>query len=230
MKIKYKLFKHIIYLFIAILFSTLVVTLFNLGKYFYFLIPTSIFFLLNYGVKTYLAKRFGFEVYMNFLKIKRFWFSNQYKTKVDIPIWLIIPLFFSFISYGGLKILTIIGFDYKETLKRHTNRFVFAEYDIAKISIISSIISLILILLFVYFNLKEFAIVSAWLLLSTFLPFGNLDGAKVFYSNWMVWCFYFILYLFTIILTQISGIISSILIALILSLSISLYLLYKYIK
>jgi hypothetical protein len=203
-------------------------SIFDYGKIFLYFLYILFFFLLNFFSKYFFSKYLGFDVKSKFLTINRYWFGDQYKIKYPIPIWIFIFIV-SFITFNAIKLLTVLGFEYRENIERVKRKFEYAEYDITKISIVSLLVCFFTTVILFYID-RNFAFIGIWFVLSNILPFGSLDGARIFYSNWIVWFFYFVFFFFTFIFMNTPISFLSLLFSLILACCIGVYFLYKYIK
>jgi hypothetical protein len=215
---------------IASAFAALIFSLFSIQNYFSFFLSTLFFFILFYVIKFLLAHRFGFKLSTRFLTFRRFWFGDKYKTPYPIPAWLIFPLVVSALTYNGIKLLTILGYSYEPTIKRLKSRFSIDERDMAKIDIASLLIIFAFTALFHYIGLSNFAAVGAWFIVSNMLPIASLDGGKIFHATWLGWSFYFVFFVISLALIQVTGIIISLVLAAIFALSLFIYLLYWYLE
>jgi len=222
------MYEDIINIILASAICAIAFSIFNFEKIFLYFLFILFFFLLNFFSKYFFAKILGFDIKSKFLAIGRYWFGDQYKLKFPIPVWIFVFLI-SFITFGAIKLFTVIGFEYKENIERVKRKFEYAEYDITKISIISLLICFFITIILFYLH-KDFALIGIWFVLTNVLPFGSLDGARIFYSNWIIWFFYFTFFFFTFILINLANYFLSIFFALILACCVGLYLLYKYLN
>ncbi len=222
------MYKDLINLVLASAICAIAFSIFDMQKVFLYFLFALFFFLLNFFSKYFFAKYLGFDVRSKFLVIGRYWFGDQYKMKYPIPIWVFVFII-SFITYSAIKLFIVLGFEYKENIERVKRKFEYAEYDIAKISILSLLVCFFVTTILFYIDLN-FALVGIWFVLSNILPLGSLDGGRIFYSNWIVWFFYFVFFLFAFILINLANYFLSIFLALILACCVGLYLLYKYIR
>lgn len=222
--------KDLINLLIASFFTALLFSLFEINKFFSFLLPSFFFFFFCYCIKTIFAHYYGFKIKSRFLSLKRIWFGDKYKTKIPIPIWLILPLLMSLVTFNTIKLLTIVGYEYSETIKRVKRKYQTVEFEIAKISMASLLFIFGLFVIFHYIGFSEFASVAAWFLISNLLPFGILDGSRIFHSSWIAWSFYFVFILIALLLMNIASIFISLTFAMILALLILIFSLYKYLR
>ncbi|MEM4647829.1 MAG: hypothetical protein QXO12_00755 [Candidatus Pacearchaeota archaeon] len=226
-----KIYNDLINLFLASVIAAFCIALFKIENYFYYLFPCLLFFFLTYFVKRIVSQKFlYYDIESKFLSIKRFWFSDQSKIPFPFPIGIFFALFFSLISYGGIQILALLGYEYKEKIGRIRKKYRLREQDLTTISVISLLSGYLLLLIFYISNLDEFAKVIVWLLFSCSLPFGSLEGSRIFHANWILWIFYFSLFSLSLILVNITQKFMLIILALIFAILIALYFLYKYIK
>lgn len=225
-----KIYEDLINLFLASVIAAFCIALFKIENYFYYLLPCIIFFFLTYFIKKIASEKLDYNIKSKFLSIRRLGFSDQSKLPFSFPIGIFFALFFSLISYGAIQVLTLLGYEYEEKIGRIRKKYRFREQDLTSISIVSLITGYILVLIFYILNLKEFAIASSWLLISNSLPFGSLDGSRIFHANWMIWVFYFSLFLISLILINITQTIIAIILSIIAACLIGLYILYQYLK
>ncbi|MEM2821985.1 MAG: hypothetical protein QXE64_00095 [Candidatus Pacearchaeota archaeon] len=213
---------------LAIALGTLLFALFDIQKYFYFLIPVAAFVLVSYFAKFLAARHFGFKIRTRLTSLQRFWFSDQYKSPFPIPVWLILPLLIAFLSYGTIKLMTFMGTLYKPEPKRLFRKFELDEFDMAKINISSIIACAFLVFLFHAFSLYDFAAVGAWFIVSNLIPLGSLDGSRIFYASWLTWTFLFVFCIIALALVHLTNVIISVILGLLVAVIVFVYFLYKY--
>lgn len=159
------------------------------------------------------------------LDFRRFGFSEKYRLKYPIPVWLIIPVLFVFLTKGIVKIFTIEGFTLDTSESRVGRIFTeLSESEIAAIAVVGPITNLI-IAFFASFVDQNFAILNVWFALFSLIPLGNLDGTKIFFGGRILWAFMFILTLAMLILLHVTNPIISLITGLILAAVITIWLL-----
>lgn len=200
---------------IASALAAIIFSIFNLNKIFYIFIPALIFFLVNYFSKLIAAKIKGFDIKSRFLKIERYWFAEWGKFPVALPAWLIFPLLFSLLSYGVIKLFTFLGFEYKERIERVIRKREYREKDIAIISAIGLASCYLLTLIFHALGLYQYALIGIWFTLTNSLPFGSIDGGKIFIFSWIIWASIFIFLLISLFVLNLTNIWVSIILGII---------------
>ena len=117
------------------------------------------------------------------------------KFKKEIPTGIILPLIFSIISFGTIKILSLLTYETRALKARASKRFgfySFTEMTDWHTGLIGAagIVSVLLISLITYFlpaNLEYFASVSVFYAFVNMLPISNLDGTQIFFGSRVLW-------------------------------------------
>ncbi|MEM4318342.1 MAG: hypothetical protein QW244_00750 [Candidatus Pacearchaeota archaeon] len=213
---------------LAIVLGALLFALFDIQKYFYFLIPVAAFVFVSYFAKILAARHLGFKIRTRLTSLQRFWFSDQYKSPFPIPIWLVLPLLIAFLSYGTIKLMAFMGTLYKPEPKRLFRKFELDEFDMAKINMASIIACAFLVFLFHALSLYDFAAVGAWFVISNMFPLGSLDGSRIFYGSWLAWIFIFVFCAIELVLIHLVSPLISIIIGILFAFVIFIYFLYQY--
>jgi Zn-dependent protease len=140
----------------------------------------------------------------------RLWGVYQYGIKPDmhfkkeVPFGLIIPLIFSIISLGLVKIMTFITYETRALKHRAAKRFGYYSYTEMTdwhngLIGAAGIISALLISLIAYFPGWEYlSKMAAYYAFWNMLPLWDLDGTQIFFGNKIV---YSILGIITLIFT-----------------------------
>lgn len=129
---------------------------------------------------------------------QRYGFKREQYLKTPLPAGIIVPFFMSLISYGYIIWLAALEFDVFSTSARASKRhgkFRFTEMTdihiglIASAGIVLSLISAVIGYIFSGFipPALDFAKLSVFYALFSLLPFGSLDGTKVFFGSRIIW-------------------------------------------
>jgi len=171
-----------------------------------FLIAALIIFV-NVTVKKIVAPHYSIKIEHKIFEFRRWGWYERSKFKKSIPMGLILPFFISFISLGMIKIFTLLQFDYenlktKRVLrKRGIHRYSEVnEYDMAFTAAWGFWALIFLAVIGSFFNqplLSKYAIFYGFWNL---IPFGNLDGTKLFFGSFFNWTLLFIAYLISLII------------------------------
>lgn len=143
-------------------------------------------------------------------KFRRYWWHLRSYLKKPFPIGIVLPFFLSLFSLGIIKPLTILQFDAenipeKRILKARgrIRKMEINEFDLS-ITASAGFYSLLLLsiigMIFKYPELAKYSVYyGAWNL----VPWGGLDGTKVFFWNafhWFLLAIFYILFIIGLIL------------------------------
>jgi len=143
-----------------------------------------------------IAKRYGAETEIKMWSITRFWFTKKTKFLFVIgkkqfesfPIGIILPLLINLISFGNVYVPLTNSTDIKEDIRKRTGRrFVhITELETGIIALSGAMVSLFLAFVFSIIGREFFSqliTINLWMALFSFVPFGNLDGTKIFFGS-----------------------------------------------
>ena len=163
---------------------------------FYFLI-SAIIIIVSVFTKKIIAKMLDSKVEIVFWQLSRYWITKASYLRQPLPIGLILPLLLSFITAGITKFLGFFQFSMtalpsKVTKKYGAKRFsTVTEWDAGLVAFYSMVVVIILTIISAIlsknynalFPFKEMAKYSFYFNLCNLIPFGQLDGMKIFMSS-----------------------------------------------
>ena len=175
----------------------------------------SIIIPINIIVKKITSSYYAIKIEHRIWEIKRWGYYERSKFKKPVSTGLILPFFLAFFSLGYLKPFTFFQFDAenlpRERLlkargqRRAERREVINEEDLAYTSASGFYALLLLTILGLLikpflpefgFNLAKYSIYYG---LWNLIPFGQLDGTKLFFGTFVGWIFITILYLISLL-------------------------------
>ncbi|MBU0760803.1 MAG: hypothetical protein KJ600_06640 [Nanoarchaeota archaeon] len=125
--------------------------------------------------------------------VYRYGIKPKWHFKREIPFGLILPLFFSVISLGMLKIMTFLTYETRALKHRAAKRFGFYSYTSMTdwhngLIGAAAIVVLLLISLISYFPGWELLTkMAAYYAFWNMLPISKLDGTQIFFGNKTLW-------------------------------------------
>ena len=176
---------------------------------FVFLIAT-IILLTNIFAKKIAANHFNIKIEHEIWKFKQYYWPKRSKFKKPIPIGLILPFFFSFLSLGAFKIFTLLQFNAKNLhkkralRKRGANRYSeINESDLAFTSAWGFWSLIFLAILAIIIKQPEIAKYSIYYGFWNLIPISNLDGTKLFFGSLINWMILAVIYAISLIVVLI---------------------------
>jgi len=124
---------------------------------------------------------------------QRFGFKRQQYFKNPIPAGILLPAFVSIVSFGYFIFLTFLEFDVSSTSARAAKRhgiYRFTDMTDIHIGLIAAsgvVANLIAAVLGYLAGFPEFSRVSIFYAFFSMIPFGNLDGTKIFFGSKNMW-------------------------------------------
>jgi len=123
----------------------------------------------------------------------RFGYKPQWRFKKPLPFGLIVPLLFSIISFGILKVTTFLTYEARALKHRAAKRF--GPYSYTSMTDwhngligAAGVISLMLVAIISYFSEFELlTIMSSYYAFWNMIPFSKLDGTQIFFGNKVLW-------------------------------------------
>jgi len=173
-----------------------------------FIVSFPIIFI-NFLSKKLASKWFFVDIRHEIWKFQRFGFYKKSYFKKPIPIGIIFPFFITIASLGFIKPLTFFEFKSKPSKLRvlkSRNRVRKSEINESDLAFISAIgfYSLILLAFLGYLiNYPELTKYSIYFGIWNLLPFGKLDGIKLFFGSFFNWILLAIIYLISLIMVLI---------------------------
>ena len=192
--------KELGHLLLAVIILTFIVSfkkiLGNQIDYLFFLI--SFIFLALITLINVIAKKAAANYFESNLEIKiwewqRFGFRREQQFKKPIPMGIIAPFIISFLTLGSFFLFTPLESNVEGTTARASKRhgkYRFTELTDMHMGIIISsgvIANLILAIIAYLINLGELAKWNIYFAAFSLIPFGNLDGMKIFMGKKEIW-------------------------------------------
>jgi len=161
--------------------------------------------------KKLIAYRLDEKVEIKIWELQRYGLAAKQHWKSPVPLGLIIPIVFSLLSAGFIKFLTILQFDYKALPSKVVKRYGMKrfsgtmEWDGALIAFYSflSVLALSFVSSIIFGSsdlilFKDLAKYSFYYSLYNLIPFGQLDGSRIFFGSRP-------LYIFSLVVAAIFG-------------------------
>lgn len=163
----------------------------------YFLLTSILFIslivLVNLVAKKLTASHYEANLETKIWSWQRFGVRRRQKLKSSAPAGIILPFLISILSFGNFLFFAVLESEVEGTSarasKRH-GRYRFTEMTDNHISVILSmgvIFNLILAVIAYLINLSELGKWSIYYATYSLIPFGNLDGTKIFFGNRVLW-------------------------------------------
>jgi len=172
------------------------------------LLISAIIILTSVITKKIAGYHFNIKVEHTVLEFKRWGYYIRSHFNNAIPMGLILPFFFSIISLGMIKPFTFLQFNsenlYKRRIRfrrgeREYRRTEINETDVASAAAWGSFALLILALIATIIKQPELAKYSIYYGIWNLIPFGNLDGMKLFFGSLVCWSLLAIIYIISLI-------------------------------
>jgi hypothetical protein len=162
----------------------------NLGIIFMFVL---LVLLVNILSKKAMAYQYEATLETKIWQGKRFGFKRERELKNLVPVGIFAPVLITLVTLGNFFLFTVLESSVEGTSarasKRH-GRFRFTEMTDSNISMIMSmgvIANLILAVIAYLINLGTLAEISIYYAFYSLIPFGNLDGTKIFFGTRNFW-------------------------------------------
>ena len=167
-----------------------------------------ILLLVNILSKKAAAYYYGAKIEHNIWMLERFGFKREERFSKPMPIGIIAPIIFSLLSYGKVLWLAALEFDVHSTSARASKRHgehrytEMTEIHIGLIAAAGIAANLIASIIGYLIGFPEFSRLSIYYAAYSMIPFGNLDGTKIFFGSRLVWytlgiiCLIFLSYAF----------------------------------
>jgi len=172
------------------------------------LIISIIIIFLSVFIKKITAKKLDTKIEMSIWAFKRYGVHVHQELKKSIPFGILLPLVLSIFTMGILKFLAFFQFraealPAKVAKKYGARRYSSVmEWDYALICFYSLLSVLILALIssylsYSFFPFKELGKIAIYFVISNIIPFGQLDGMKIFMGSKPLYLFSLILVILT---------------------------------
>jgi len=176
----------------------------------------SIIIITSISVKKIVSKNYAIKIEHKSWELQRWGYYKRSKFKKPVPIGIILPFFIAFFSIGFIKPFTFFQFDVENLPKKRLlkakgerkaqRKEVIGEEDIAYTAA-SGFYALLLLALIGYLisnflnldfglNLTKYSIYYG---LWNLIPFGQLDGTKLFFGTTIAWIFITLLYIISLL-------------------------------
>ena len=134
-------------------------------------------------------------------KMERYGFRPKDYFQKPIPVGLILPVLFSLISSGRFIWMSSTAFDVKPKSYRATKKYGLYSYSelteehIGLIAAAGVAVNLAFAIAGYFLGFSEFSRLNLYLAFFSLLPLSELDGNKIFFGNFVLWCFLSVLVL-----------------------------------
>ncbi|VVB78642.1 Uncharacterised protein [uncultured archaeon] len=170
------------------------------------LVPIIIIFV-NVISKKIASEFFNIKIEHKSWEVQRFGWYHRSKLKKPFPFGLVFPVIIAILSLGTIKPLTLMQFDYenmpeKRMLKERglKRKSEINDSDIGFTAFWGFASLLVLSLIAALLKFPELATYSIFYGAWNLVPYGNLDGSKLFFGSIMSWITTVILYLIALAL------------------------------
>lgn len=192
--------KEVGYIFLAIIILTFALNYKNIinnnlsfNILIFNLILMSIVIIISIIAKTIVAYYYEAKIEHKIWMWQRFGFRREHYFKKPIPMGIILPFVLSVISKGYILFLVALEFDVSTTSARAAKKhgiYRFTEMTDIHIGLIASagIVGLLFASIIGYIlNFPEFSRLCVYYSAYSLIPFGNLDGTKIFFGSRTFW-------------------------------------------
>jgi len=164
--------------------------------------------LVNILAKKATAYYYEAKIEHNIWMWERFGFKREERFSKPMPAGIIVPVIFSITSYGKAFWLAALEFDVYTTSARASKRHgehrytEMTEIHIGLIAAAGIIANLIAGIIGYLVGFPEFSKLNIYYAIYSMIPFGSLDGSKIFFGSRLVWytlgiiCLIFLSYTF----------------------------------
>lgn len=165
----------------------------DLEMIFYLALSAVLVLAINIFAKKFTSHYFETQINHKIWMWQRFGFRREQKLDKPWPMGIILPFLVTILSIGNLFLFTVFEFDIKTTTARVSKRhqwFKYTEITDFHLGLIAAsgvIANLLFALIGYILDLPEFARLNIFFALSCMIPFGNLDGTKIFFANKGIW-------------------------------------------
>ena len=170
---------------------------------------TTLIILVNIVTKKGTASLLDANVEHEIWSFSQFGLKPQHHLKNPLPLGIILPLFFSLISLGILKIPSLLTYETTPLKRRAAKRFEYYSYSqmtdwhnaLIGASGIIAVLLLSIIAYFLPYNLETLAKLGVYYALVNLIPLSKLDGTQIFFGSRVI---YTILLFTTLIATALT--------------------------
>ncbi len=183
---------------IAIIILTAVVSFSSVLSSNYSFIPLALLFSfliigINISFKKLIAYSLDADVEHKIWHMERYGYRPAWHLKKPIPAGIIFPLFFSVITLGYFKLMSILTYETRALKHRAAKRYgyySFTEMTDWHNGLIGAagVLGVLLLSLFCYLaDFEALAKLSAFYAFFSMIPFSNLDGNQIFFGSRVLW-------------------------------------------
>jgi len=174
-----------------------------LSNYFYILILVLIALLVHECAHKLVAKKYNYKTEYSLWEIKRYGFARKAIAAKNIPIGILLALFFIFFSAAlsnGSLLVPFAAVGTFTLIKTKVIGKTYSPVEEIKISLAGPLTNIALAIIFLPF--QTFSFINAVLAVYDLLPLPSLDGSKIFFKSRIIFMFVFILALLVILILQ----------------------------
>lgn len=188
--------KELLIIVIALLVLAYSVSLVDLNMFFINLLLIAIIVAISLIAKKMTARHYETDIKVKFWGVQQFGLRENWKFKQPFPVGIFLPIILSFASYGHFYWLAALQFDEKPLPGRRAKRhgyYSFSELTewhiglIAASGVIACLIAAVIAYFIDYPYFMNFAKLSFLYAVYSLLPFGKLDGTKIFFGSYILW-------------------------------------------
>lgn len=160
----------------------------NVNNFLYSLLIFTIIILVYITSKKLMAYYLEAEEETKIWTLKRFGWHEKSHFKTPLPLGIILPFILSLLSLGLIKWFAVLESDVKTTVARASKRHDFysyselTEWHIGIISAAGIFSCFILAMIAYIFNYADLARLSVYFAAFNLIPFGKLDGMRIFFA------------------------------------------------
>ena len=180
---------------LAIILFTFIASFPNLSNAATMLLYAFIIIFIYVLAKKFIAYSLETETEIKIWSFQRWGIYERSYFKNPIPAGIIFPFLLSLLSFGYIRLLTLLSSEEKATTARAAKRHDFysfselTEWHIGLISSAGIFASLILAILAYFINFPELAKFAIFYASANLIPLGKLDGTKIFFGSKILWAF-----------------------------------------
>ncbi|MEM4325769.1 MAG: hypothetical protein QXU40_00515 [Candidatus Pacearchaeota archaeon] len=159
------------------------------------LISLFLIIILNTFIKKITAFYLDSHIEIKPWKIERYWFGPRDYFKRPFPAGFVFPILFSLISFGKFVWLAALSFDVKPEIYKVAKRhgiYSYSEVSEGQIGTIAAagvFMNIVLSIIGYFLGYSEFSRLNIYFAFFNLIPFSDLDGNKIFFGNFVLWCF-----------------------------------------
>jgi hypothetical protein len=167
---------------------------------------SAIIILTSVLAKKIASQFYSIEIEHSAWSLKQWWWTKRSYFKKPLPVGLVFPFFFSIMSLGLIKPFTLLEFNSKNIVKKRilrqsgaNRRYEINETDLAFTALWGFLSLVVLAIIASFFNQPEITKYSIYYGIWNLIPFGSLDGSKIFFGSFFSWLILLIIYLISLV-------------------------------